>query len=202
MCINMCAFIHTSTYNLLIESSCWNDKVQKSQDYAGDDVNSLIWLCSLHTKTCCLWPMENIRFVIIQLKIQESLAGHLVLVYHTACQSQTSIQMLIEESELKENPKDQPVGSESPKKSVIPQLVNFFKLFRHHFTVWSWPELSTQAQESCRLYESYISQQGTAAARSRSGVTFSAQLHHQSHLNSRSDIVIFTPRLMRHPNYP
>lgn len=157
--------------------------------------SKFMWLCNLYTKPCCLWPKENIHFVIIQLEILESLAGHLVPVYRAACQSQTSKQKRINESELKENPKDQHVGNESPKKSVISQLVNFLKLFRCRFTVWSWPELSTQ--ESHRLYEPYIYQQGTAAAGSRaSAVTSSAQLHH---LSSTSDIVIFTPRLMRHP---
>lgn len=68
MCINTCMLIHTRTYNLPLESNCWNDKVQKSQDCAGDDPNSLAWLCNLHTKPCWLWPKENLRIVTIQLK--------------------------------------------------------------------------------------------------------------------------------------
>lgn len=68
----------TYTYMYIQLVVYWNDKFQKSQDCAGGDPNSLIWLCNLHTKTCCSWPMENICFVRILLKIQESLAGHLV----------------------------------------------------------------------------------------------------------------------------
>lgn len=87
---HVCAY----TYMYIQLVVYWNDKFRKSQDCAGGDPNSLIRLCNLHTKTCCSWPMENICFVRILLKIQESLAGHLVPVYHAACQSQTSIQML------------------------------------------------------------------------------------------------------------